>query len=80
MTLSSLSATQLTAPQEVFDSDKVRALIAGYLGIEAKQVTDETHFGEFGMDRYDRLEMPWLHHLSVEARQCTLPISITSSF
>lgn len=56
MTLSSLSVTQ-TAPQEVFDSDKVRTLIAEYLGIEAKQVTDEAHFGEFGMDRYDRLEL-----------------------
>jgi acyl carrier protein len=57
MTLNSLSVTQLTAPQEVFDSDKVRTLIAEYLGIEAKQVTDEAHFGEFGMDRYDRLEL-----------------------
>jgi acyl carrier protein len=27
------------------------------LGIEAKQVKDEAHFGEFGMDRYDRLEL-----------------------
>jgi acyl carrier protein len=57
MTLSSLSVTQLTAPQEEFDSDKVRTLIAQYLGIEAKQITDEAHFGEFGMDRYDRLEL-----------------------
>ena len=52
-----LSVTELTAPQELFDSDKVRTLIAEYLGIEAKQVTDEAHFGEFGMDRYDRLEL-----------------------
>jgi acyl carrier protein len=57
MTLSSLSITQRTAPQEAFNSDKVRTLIAEYLGIEAKQVTDEAHFGEFGMDRYDRLEL-----------------------
>jgi len=57
MTLSSLSITQRTAPQEAFNSDKVRSLIAEYLGIEAKQVTDEAHFGEFGMDRYDRLEL-----------------------
>ena len=57
MTLSSLSVTQQTASQEVFDSDKVRTLIAEYLGIEAKRVTDEAHFGEFGMDRYDRLEL-----------------------
>jgi acyl carrier protein len=57
MTLSSVSVTQRTAPQEAFDSDKVRTLIAEYLGIEAKQVTDEAHFGEFGMDRYDRIEL-----------------------
>jgi acyl carrier protein len=57
MTLSSLSVTQLATPQEVFDSNKVRTLIAEYLGIDAKQVTDEAHFGEFGMDRYDRLEL-----------------------
>jgi len=57
MTLSSLSVTQLTAPQEAFDSNEVRTLIAEYFGIEAKQVTDEAHFGEFGMDRYDRLEL-----------------------
>jgi len=56
MTLS-LSVTQRTAPQEAFDSDKARTLIAEYLGIEAKQVTDEAHFGELGMDRYDRLEL-----------------------
>jgi acyl carrier protein len=57
MTLSSLSVTQQTASQEVFDSDKVRTLIAEYLGIEVKQVTDDAHFDEFGVDRYDRLEL-----------------------
>jgi acyl carrier protein len=57
MTLSSLSITQRTAPQEAFNSAKVRTLIAEYLGIETKQVTDEAHFGEFGMDRYDCLEL-----------------------
>ena len=57
MTLSGLSVTQLSVPQETFDSDKVRTFIAEYLGIEAKQVKDEAHFGEFGMDRYDRLEL-----------------------
>ena len=57
MTLSSFSITQLTTPQEAFDSDQVRTFIAEYLGIEAKQVTDEVHFGEFGMDRFDRLEL-----------------------
>jgi hypothetical protein len=39
MTLSSLSITQRAAPQEAFDSDKARTLIADYLGIEVKQVT-----------------------------------------
>jgi acyl carrier protein len=56
MTLSCLSVTQ-RAPQEAFDSNKVRTLIADYLGIDAKRVTDEAHFSEFGMDRYDRLEL-----------------------
>ena len=53
MTLSCLSVTQ-RALQEAFDSDKVRTLIADYLGIDAKRVTDEAHFSEFGLDRYDR--------------------------
>jgi acyl carrier protein len=57
MTLSSLSVTQRTATHEAFDSDKVRNLIADYLGIDAKQVIDEARFSEFGMDRYDRLEL-----------------------
>jgi hypothetical protein len=45
MTFSSLSPTQRAAPQETFDADKLRTLIAEYLGIDAKRVTDETHFG-----------------------------------
>jgi acyl carrier protein len=57
VTLSSLSVTQRTAPQEAFDSNKVHTLIAEYLGIDPKRVTDEAHFSEFGMDRYDRLEL-----------------------
>ncbi len=58
MTLSSLSLTRRTAPQEAFDTDEVRTLIAEYLGIDPKRVTDEAHFSdEFGMDRYDRLEL-----------------------
>ena len=36
MTLSSLSPTQRTVPQEDFDRDKVRTLIAEYLRIDAK--------------------------------------------
>jgi acyl carrier protein len=57
MTLSNLSVIQRTAPQEAFDSDKVRTLIADYLGIDAKRVTNEARFSEFGVDRYDRLEL-----------------------
>ncbi len=57
MTLS-LSSTQRTASQEAFDTDKMRTLIAEYLGIDAKRITDEAHFSdEFGMDRYDCLEL-----------------------
>ncbi len=53
-----IATTQLTAPQEAFDTDKVRTLIAEYLGIDPKRVRDEAHFSdEFGMDRYDRLEL-----------------------
>ena len=57
MTLSSLSLTQRTTPQEAFDTDKVRTLIAEYLGIDPKRVTDEAHFSDECMDRYDRLEL-----------------------
>jgi acyl carrier protein len=57
MTLTSLSVTQGAAPQEVFSSDKVRTVIADYLGIDTERVTDEARFSEFGMDRYDRLEL-----------------------
>jgi acyl carrier protein len=58
MTLSTLSVTQRIAPQETFDSNKVRKLIADYLGIDIERVTDEAHFSdEFDMDRYDCLEL-----------------------
>ena len=58
MTLSTLSVTQRIAPQETFDSNKVRTLIADYLGIDIERVTDEAHFrDEFDMDRYDCLEL-----------------------
>ena len=37
---------------------KVRALIAEYLDIDAKQVTDEAHFGDdLGIDWLDQLEL-----------------------
>ncbi len=58
MTLGSLGLTQRIAPREAFDTDRVRNLIADYLGIDVKRVTDGAHFSDdFGMDRYDRLEL-----------------------
>ena len=58
MTLSSLSPTQRSAPQAHFDGNRVRALIAKYLGVDAKRVTDETHFSDdLGLDWLDRLEL-----------------------
>ena len=44
-----------TAP---FDANKIRALIAKYLGIDAERVTDETHFrNDFDLDSLDQLEL-----------------------
>jgi acyl carrier protein len=58
MTLSSLSSTQRAAPQVSFDTDRVRTLIAEYLGVDAKRVTDEAHFSDdLGLDWLDRLEL-----------------------
>jgi acyl carrier protein len=58
MTLGSLSPTQRAAPPVDFDTNKVRSLIAKYLGIDVKRVTDEAHFGDdLGVDRLDRLEL-----------------------
>ena len=45
------------APQMYSDADTVRRFIAEYLGIDVNKVTDEAHFGELGMDRYDRLDL-----------------------
>ncbi len=54
MSLSSLSPT----PQEDYDTNKVRALIGEYLGIDVKRVTDEAHFSDdLGVDWLDRLEL-----------------------
>lgn len=56
--LASLSPSQQAAPREDFDTDKVRALIAEYLGVDVRRVTDEAHFNDdFGLDRLDRLEL-----------------------
>lgn len=46
------------APQVGFNPNKVRALIAKYLGIDVEQVTDEAHFrNDFDLDSLDRLEL-----------------------
>ena len=58
MTLGSLSPIQPVAPQEDFDTNKVRTLIAEYTGVDAKRVTDEAHFSDdLGLDRLGRLEL-----------------------
>jgi acyl carrier protein len=58
MTLSSLSSRQLTASQANFDANKIRQLIAEYLGIDAERVVAEAHFSEdLGLDWLDRLEL-----------------------
>jgi acyl carrier protein len=45
-------------PPVGFDTNKLRALIATYLGIDAEQVTDEAHFrNDFDLDSLDRLEL-----------------------
>ena len=41
MALSSLSPMQRAAPRVNFDADRVRTLIAEYIGVDAKRVTDE---------------------------------------
>jgi acyl carrier protein len=49
---------QAAAPQVNFDANKVRALIARYLGLDAERVTDEAHFrNDFDLDSLDRLEL-----------------------
>ena len=46
------------APQRRADADKVRSFIAEYLGIDAKEVTDETHLtDDLGLDWLDQLEL-----------------------
>ena len=45
-------------PQVGFDADKIRALIAKYVGIDAERVTDESHFrNDFDLDSLDQLEL-----------------------
>ncbi len=49
---------QPAAPQLDFDTNKLRALIAEYVGIEAERVTDEAHFSDdLGLDWLDQIEL-----------------------
>jgi acyl carrier protein len=58
MALSSLSLRQRPAPQVNFDADRVRRLIAEYIGVDTKRVTDEARFSDdLGLDWLDRLEL-----------------------
>jgi acyl carrier protein len=46
------------APHVDFDANKIRALIANYLGIDAERVTDEAHFRrDFNLDSLDQVEL-----------------------
>jgi acyl carrier protein len=45
------------APQADYDADKLRTLIAEYLGIDTDQVTDEAHLSDLGLDWLDELEL-----------------------
>jgi len=41
-----------------FDADKVRTLVAEYLGVDAKLITDEAHLSnDLGLDWLDELEL-----------------------
>jgi hypothetical protein len=58
MALSGLSPMQRAAPRVNFDSDRVRTLIAEYIGSDAKRVTDEARFSDdLGLDWLNRLEL-----------------------
>ena len=49
---------QRATAQLEFDTDKLRTLIADYVGIEAELVTDEAHFSDdLGLDWLDQLEL-----------------------
>ncbi len=45
-------------PHVDFDANKIRALIANYLGVDVERVTDEAHFrNDFDLDSLDQLEL-----------------------
>jgi acyl carrier protein len=39
------------------DADRLRTIVAEYLGIDADQVTDEEHLSDLGLDWLDELEL-----------------------
>jgi acyl carrier protein len=52
------SGETMDARAAPFDANKIRALIAKYLGIDAERVTDETHFrNDFDLDSLEQLEL-----------------------
>jgi acyl carrier protein len=54
MALNGLSSPQRMA---AFDIEKVRALIADYLGVDVGRVTDDAYFTDLGAYWLDRLEL-----------------------
>ncbi len=58
MTFDSLSCSIPSAPRLDFDINKLRMLIADYVGIKPEKITDETHFtDDFGLDWLDQVEL-----------------------
>jgi acyl carrier protein len=52
------SGETMDARATPFDANRIRALIAKYLGIDAERVTDETHFrDDFDLDSLGQLEL-----------------------
>jgi acyl carrier protein len=52
------SGETMDARAAPFDANKIRVLIAKYLGIDAERVTDETHFrNDFDLDSLEQLEL-----------------------
>jgi len=54
MALNGLSSPQRMA---ACDTEKVRALIANYLGVDVRRVTDDAYFTDLGAYWLDRLEL-----------------------
>ncbi len=58
MTLSGLKPIQRTWTRRDFDADRVRVLIAEYLGVNVRRLTDEAHLSDdLGVDWLDRIEL-----------------------